>query len=434
MPTPIPDADAHRALAELNRRGVLTSAEMQALLGKSQPTVSRLLQGLSAQVLALGTGRATRYALPHAIGGHAAQQPLWWVHEDGRVERWGTLSFIAGERLHVQATGIDVLTQARLPWFLAPLRAQGFLGRLLAQRLGVLGLDANPERWPLEHVLLAALQLHDAPGAIVLGEPTPGSAATSSDYDALARDVAATLPAGSSAGGEQAKFLTRAADGRHVLIKFSPPRGTPFGERWHDLLHAECMALALLREHGVPVAATRIVETTQRTYLESIRFDRVGAHGRRHVVALDAVHDAFVGGPRQHWGASCEMLVRQRRAAPELAAQASALLHFGRLIGNTDMHFGNLSLYVEPGDVARGRFRMAPLYDMLPMRWRPDVVSGGLDLAPIEPDATALHSAARPLALTFWERVAGQTAISRAFRDLARTMAERLRVGPSASA
>src|SRR5204863_1704594 len=120
--------------------------------------------------------------------------------------------------------------------------------------------------------------------------PPLSAARKATAYDALAADAAATLPAGSSAGGEQAKFLAR-VDDRHVLVKFSPPRGTPFGERWHDLLHAEHLALAVLRRHGVPTAATAIVETAQRTHLESTRFDRVGARGRRHAVALDAVHD-----------------------------------------------------------------------------------------------------------------------------------------------
>jgi hypothetical protein len=414
--------DAQRVLIELGRRGAMTASEIQALLGKSQPTVARLLRGLSAQVLALGTGRSTRYAAPAPIGGRSAQQPVWWIQADGTVQRWGTLSFLAGQRVHVQAPGVDALVSGKLPWFLEPLRAQGFLGRVLAQRLA-LGPDTNPDRWSIEQVLFAALHLHDAPGALVLGQAPSTPAAPISDYDALADDVAATLPAGSSAGGEQAKFLARAGDGRHVLVKFSPPRDTPFGERWHDLLHAERLALAVLREHGTPVAESRVVETARRTFLESTRFDRIGATGRRHVVTLDAIHDAFVPGPRQHWAATCEALVRQRRAAPELARQALALLHFGRLIGNTDMHFGNLSFFVEPRDVVRGHFRLAPLYDMLPMRWRPDAASGALDLQPCEPDAQALQSPARSLASEFWQRLADHAPVSRGFRKLAAAMA-----------
>ena len=110
-----------------------------------------------------------------------------------------------------------------------------------------------------------------------------------------------TLPAASSAGGEQPKFLTEttAPDGghQHLIVKFSPPRGTPFGERWHDLLHLEHLALAVLADNGVAVAPSRIVQSGERTYLVSERFDRVGMHGKRHVVPASAAHDAFVTAP-----------------------------------------------------------------------------------------------------------------------------------------
>ncbi len=425
-----PDAALQTALlAELASRGVADSATLQAALGRSQPTLSRLLAGASAQLLTLGAGRRTRYALPQTILGQAAQQPLLWVHEDGRVERWGRLSFMAGDAVHVQAPGIDTVSRGALPWFLAPLRAEGFIGRLLARTLGGWGLGGQPESWTLEQTLFAALQTPDAPGAIVLGEALPVAPPQAAapdhaalDHDALADAVASTLPAGSSAGGEQAKFLARRADGAAVLVKFSPPRGTPFGERWHDLLHAEAMALQVLAEHGVPVAQARTVQTARRTYLESTRFDRHGAAGRSHAVPLAAAHAAFVPGPRQHWAATCEALVRQRRLPPEAAAQAAALLHFGRLIGNSDMHFGNLGLLVAQADVARGRFTLAPLYDMLPMRWRPDTTSGELGLLPFMPEAIDLQSPARPVAALFWDRAAQAPALSAPFRALAATM------------
>jgi hypothetical protein len=104
-----------------------------------------------------------------------------------------------------------------------------------------------------------------------------------------------------------AQRLMRRGDGQAVLVKFSPPRDTPFGERWHDLLHAEALALQVLQAHGVAVAHSAVIETPARTYLVSERFDRLapkeGRHfeGRRHAVPLHAVHDAFVSGPRHHW-------------------------------------------------------------------------------------------------------------------------------------
>ena len=332
---------------------------------------------------------------------------------------------------------IDVLTRGQLPWFLAPLKLQGFLGRAWALRLG---LDRDPERWPLDQVLFAALRIDDPIGAISLGEPVGESvpeapvdlAARAGFYDALAADVTATLPAGSSAGGEQSKFLTGLASGERVLVKFSPPRGTSFGERWHDLLHTEALALQVLAEHFVPVATTRVVESASRTYLESTRFDRVGAHGtgRRHVVALDAIHAQFVTGSRQNWPATCDALVLQRRLTPLDAAAVRALFDFGRLIGNTDMHFGNLSLWAD--DPAAGRFALAPLYDMLPMRWRTDGYQGLQDYAPFEPPPNLTRPVAadglspRTVATEFWRRASRHAPLSRALRAVAREMAARV--------
>jgi hypothetical protein len=423
-------------IALLMRRGPMTSAQLQRELGKSQPTVSRLLQASAPQVLTLARGKSARYALPQRIMGLAAQQPLHWVDEDGRVQAWGELSFAQGGRVHVQAEGVDVLVAGGLPWFLSPLRVQGFLGRLLARRLAPFGLDGDPQRWRIEQILFAAHEVLDPPGALLFGERRPvperqliEAHEVAQRYDELAADVAATLPAGSSAAGEQAKFIAALNEGgaKECIVKFSPPRGTPFGERWHDLLHAETLAAQTLSDHRVPVAATRIRETAARTYLESVRFDRLPGSGRRHVVPLDAVHEAFVPDARRNWAVTCAALARQRRLPPEAPAQARALMHFGHLIGNTDMHFGNLGLITQRADVPRGRFTLAPVYDMLPMRWRPDPQAGSLDLLPFTPLDEALQSPACPVARVFWARVAESTAISRGFRALAREMLVRLR-------
>ena len=425
-------------LAELARRGIATSGQLQAALGKSQPTLSRALRELGSQVAVLGRQRSARYALPRGIAGLPAHQPISWTGPDGLAQEWGWLTHLAGERVHVQAPGLDVLTQGRLPWFLAPWKLQGFLGRLWARSPAAAGFDSNPERWRVDQLLTVLLQqVHDLPGAIGLGPisapPLVGAsldpAQRQAHFDSLADSMASTLPAGSSAGGEQAKFITADADGqRHLIVKFTPPRGTPFGERWHDLLHAEALALHTLAAHGVPVASARVIESPRRSYLESTRFDRVGRAGRRHVVPLDAVHDAFVPGPRHHWAASCELLARRRRLPAEAATQARALMQFGRLIGNSDMHFGNFSLLVDsPDDVARGRFALAPVYDMLPMRWRPDPLSGGVfDWLPFEPELQDLASPARPIAGEFWQRVEAHTAIGLGLRRLAATMASRV--------
>ena len=131
-------------------------------------------------------------------------------------------------------------------------------------------------------------------------------------------------------------------NGAAVVVKFTPPRGTPFGERWHDLLQLEHLANTVLRAHGVPTAQTVLVSTRKRSYLQSIRFDRIGASGKRHVVAAAPVHETFVKGPRRHWIATAEALAAQKLLAPEHLRSIACIYLFGQFIRNTDMHFGNL--------------------------------------------------------------------------------------------
>ena len=65
--------------------GVATSAELQALLGVSQPTVSRALAPLvkAGEVLLTGAARARRYLLPRSITGAGSQLPVVRVDAQG---------------------------------------------------------------------------------------------------------------------------------------------------------------------------------------------------------------------------------------------------------------------------------------------------------------------------------------------------------------
>lgn len=433
--------DETALLNYLRDHGVATSVAIQQATQKSQATVSRLLGSLPTQVITLGRGRGTRYAAPQNIGDAPAQQSLWLTDEGGAPQRIGSLSLLAKNQLHVVADKVDELYASELPWYLSPLRVQGFLGRLLAQRLALQGLTPNPEHWDLRAVLIAALRLHDAPGAIVIGHdnahmqsgqgvqaagPTLPHADLGPALNALARDVAHTLPAGSSAGGEQPKFLALTHDGRHVLVKFSPPRGTPFGERWSDLLHAEHLCGEVLVRHGHAAASSQVVQSEERTYLISERFDRIGLKGRKHVVALGAVHAAFVPGSYSGWGASCEALARQGRLPERDAEAASFRLQFGRLIGNTDMHSGNLGLFAQGANLSemtKGRFTLAPSYDMLPMRWRPDPMTGALDYGLFSTEDIPASPAARSAAQAFWAELAQHAGVSAPLRVAAAGMA-----------
>jgi len=444
--------DHLRAL--LAQGGLFTAQQLQAATGKSQPSISLALNKLGAEVCKLGAARSTRYALTQSILGLPAQQTLTWTTPDGRLQTFGDLCFLQSGQVYVRSQmgekagkGANWLSApGQLPWFLQILRPQGFLGRQLTRLRP--DFPADPDTWHTEQVLYMAVNhAGDPPGALHLGEtkghfvvetpwPLPDRAA---HFDTLARAVTQTLPAASSAGGEQPKFLTEIdmpeGQHQHLIVKFSPPRGTPFGERWHDLLHLEHLALAVLADNGVTVARTHIVESSERTYLASERFDRVGLEGKRHVVAAAAVHDAFVAAPRQHWVATCAALAAQKRLTQAHVDTVASSYLFGQAIGNTDMHFGNLSFFVD--DVLQPTLVPTPVYDMLPMLWRPGVHSGELDAGPVQPQIQPAGYAdlaiqVRAWAITYWERAASLPALSPALRAASGENARRLQHGRTA--
>ena len=158
-----PAIDALRQLG-----GIATAAQLLLPTHRSQPTISRLLRDAESQIVRLGRGPSARYAIPESIFSLPAQMPLYW---NGKP--WGQLTYIMGNRIHVSAAGVDVLTQGELPWFLDNFRLQGFLGRAWARRLG---FDPNPETWSLAQILFTNAQYaFDAPGAISAGRADAGT-------------------------------------------------------------------------------------------------------------------------------------------------------------------------------------------------------------------------------------------------------------------
>jgi hypothetical protein len=89
------------------------------------------------------------------------------------------------------------------------------------------------------------------------------------------------------------------------------------------------------------------------------------------------------------------------------------------------MHFGNLGLIVEsPEQIAKGRFDLAPCYDMLPMRFKPEAHSDfGYTSFAAEISAALPHevrSAATAMASEFWRRVSYESNVSDDWREFAR--------------
>jgi serine/threonine protein kinase HipA of HipAB toxin-antitoxin module len=240
------------------------------------------------------------------------------------------------------------------------------------------------------------------------------------EYPRLAEEVMEGGLPGSSAHGEHPKFtllLEEHEQPRDVLVKFSPQVTTPMGQRWADLLIAEHLAHEVLRGAGISATQSRIERFSDRIYLETTRFDRVGREGRLGVTSLHAI-DSALYGKLDNWIAAATRLARDRRIDTATVEQVRLLATFGSLIANTDRHFGNLAFF----DRYDGEFRLAPVYDMLPMLYAPEhdeLVARTFE--PQSPTADTLRSygRARALAEQYWRRCASDERISDGFRGIA---------------
>ena len=377
-------ADAIRLLLA---NGPLAARQLIDALEISQPTLSRALAKLGDEVVRLGAARSIQYALRDGARG-LPDIPVHRVDVYGKIRLLGTLVPVRGEGFVTWQADGEATFSAGLPWWLFDLRPAGYLGRAYAARhAGALGLPARLTDWTDTHALRALLANgEDLVGNLLLGDiardrflaaplPEPITEGEKANrYAALAGAAASGEQPGSSAGGEQPKFIAFAAtpDGpRHVLVKFSEPDAGPVGERWRDLLLAEHLALETLRAAGIPAATTRLIDHGSQRFLEVERFDRVGALGRRAVFSLSALDAEFVGAGASGWPAVARRLAAQKVIVPQAADAAALLWAFGTLIGNTDMHGGNLSFLSEQGPPCE----IAPAYDMSPMGFAPR--SGG---------------------------------------------------------
>ncbi|THJ32174.1 type II toxin-antitoxin system HipA family toxin YjjJ [Lampropedia aestuarii] len=371
-----------RSIEKLLNSGPLTSNMLCESLGLSQPTVSRALKSMGADVLRFNIHKSIHYLLRDHARGHLIA-PIARVTKDGQLQRLGVLEPVRPEGfVLLGATGQDSYSEG-LPWWLFDMRPQGYLGRAFVHK--------NAKQWELPERLvdwsdtnvLQALHLYgdDLPGNVLVGErseqvfinqpmPTPlGLDGRGQAYATLSAKADAGDIAGSSAGGEQPKFTAyvQTEDGpAHVIVKFTARDNNAISERWRDLLRAEHHALEVLRQAGVPAAKTQIVDSQGQRFLEVVRFDRIGALGRAALLSLSALDAEFVG-IGSSWYAITRALVQAQCVVPEAAQGADLLWAYGTLIGNTDMHAGNLSFTTDSGRP----YALAPAYDMTPMAFAP---------------------------------------------------------------
>jgi len=301
----------------------------------------------------------------------------------------------------------------------------------------VIGVPDDPRSWSDEDTLIYLQACGtDVPGNLIVGddvlrralslagslpvEDIPLESDRSRGYLERALSVSRTLP-GSSAGGEQPKFLTllRSSSGEFssVLVKFTAPTEQLAALRWADLLLCEGHALRTLAEFlpGLALPGATVQDSGGRRFLEAPRFDRIGALGRRGVVTLDALAHASLDSHQPRWPGAVAELGKIGFVEADTQAVVERLHAFGELIGNTDMHLGNLAFWLDD----QLPFRLAPVYDMLPMLWAPaaqgEIVKRVFAPSPPIPANLPAWTEASVRAISFWERVLADPRLSADF-------------------
>lgn len=429
--------------------GAVRSRDVQDHFDVSQPTASRALRELAArgEVVPMGATNNQVYVAHAPRPGVSSPVPIIRVDESGAVHNFGDLvPTTSGQFWFSPAKGPGTL-HGGLPWFITDMRPQGFMGRAFARQHPNLGLPPQLRHWTEDQALTAMTAVGaDLPGNLVLGAPAIDAflqlqgaqgfrKVTSPDaYPALADAAINGEEYGSSAGGEQPKFGV-VRDGVHRLVKFSPSDNSATSQRMRDLLVCEHLSGSVLDGVlGLRVARSSIhqevgkrllvkevqnerIRLPGRLFLDVERFDRTPS-GRIGMVSLESFDSEFVG-LLGDWATSAKALAQRGHVSTEDAQRMALLDAFGRLIANTDRHFGNISLLRESD-----RWVLAPVYDMLPMAYYP--VNNELPDRDFDPGglvATAstheVWSLARALATQFWVRVSEDTRISAGFRAIA---------------
>jgi hypothetical protein len=422
--------------------GSASSTELEQMTARSQSWVSGALRRLIDQgrVVRIGSRRGARYALHREISSIGSSWPLYRIGREGAPEEFGTLHALAADQYYLAATKAAMSAgfavpplSAGIPYLLQDQRPGGFLGRTIPQRYPKLSAPSRVQDWTDEHYLSYLTNYgSDAVGDLILGRAAvddflqqqrrlvPRDAGRRGEYfpELAELSMQGGLP-GSSAQGEHPKFavtLTGQDEVRHALVKFSPPVDTLVGQRWSDLLVAEHLALETLGAAAISSAKSRLFQFENRTYLEVDRFDRAGLSGRIGVTSLLAI-DTGLYGVLDNWIDAARRLHQERRIDATTLEEIRLISTFADLIANTDKHFGNLAFY----DNYDGRFRLAPVYDMLPMLFAPshDQLVARI-YVPAEPTSNTLSvwGRARTLAENYWRTLANETRISPEFKGI----------------
>jgi HipA-like C-terminal domain len=432
----------------LRARPHVPTAELLAALGVSRATLMRAVRAAGPEVLTIGRARRTSYAARRLLRGSADPLPVFQVNEQGGSAEVGrlNLAYPDGSAFEFSTDSPWPLNDSMrdgwfdgVPYFLQDLRPDGFLGRQFARiHAQMLQLGDDPRQWSDDDALHAISLLGaDHSGNCIVGEGAfrlwldqiqrpPECLDDGRVREAYIERAQRALQygiAGSSAAGEFPKFTAlRTLNGAptHVLVKFSGSDNSAGTQRWSDLLICEHLAaetIALVP--GLSATHTRVLQAGNRTFLEAVRFDRHGIRGRSALCSWAAFNYGWFGLAGRPWPEGAARLLERGLIDRDTAQSIARVWHFGQLIGNTDMHDGNLSFRPQVSN-SRPALSMAPVYDMLPMLYAPQ---RGVELAPVTftprlplPAEREAWQQAAVAADQFWSRAADDVRISEQFR------------------
>lgn len=428
------NAQRLQALERLLRHEPRSAQELATAMAISQPTLSRTIRAFpdSLTSFRISGDRTPKYGLLRKLpGGLNPRQSIYRISDTGAMEPFAKIEFLSGgatlERRSTQTT-----LYGGLPPYMAFSSPSGFLGRQVAREAAAkMQFPESLKDWSDDHRIayLFTRGLNLA-GNLVYGDaslqremdfrqlpPTP-SAGKLAHYVAMANQLK-DAAYGSSAGGEQPKFLSLTEDAGHVIVKFAKR-----GSRMAELLPLEHLALRSLADVGVPAAPTRLSASGGYVFLEVQRFDRTGRHGRVGMLSCGSIDDEFFGA-RDTWSEFAARCVQARYLSAEGAQRIDVMAAFSELIGNGDRHFENISFLLREDGEYEG---IAPAYDILPMRYAP--IGGGVDpdLTPITPKLGTIGAKpevwtlAADAASRFWlavRRGGREAPVSAAFKELA---------------
>ncbi len=432
-----------QVLKYLSINGPQSGKEVCNKIKISQATFSRLVKKLSSEIVVMGRGSTTIYAKKREIKELGSVINVLKITEEKSAEHVADLIPILPRGFYIKSKSSIIKSRLYedLPYWLHDLRPSGYLGRLIAKKFSNYHFPEDPRNWSNDDCLRYwCIFGSDLIGNLIFSsekfggrishifENNDNSNFISEDQRAIMYPVIAlnTLNyghAGSSAAGEEPKFLVKkklATDSPNsnqydsLIVKFSSANDDELTKRKKELLVCEHLALKTLSDNKINSAYSELFEFEGRLFLEILRFDRdrINRFGLISLLSLDM---EFIGS-----GSNWETIAKSLRNMGKISnLQYQEILfryYFGILIGNTDMHSGNLSFFAD-GEQIIG---LAPVYDMLPMVFAPfnnEIISPKDKIYRISKKNVPIFNKAEKISNLFWENVYNHNKISDGLKE-----------------